>query len=91
MAITVNSNYTALLTDEVILVDSTSNTVTVTLPNPHPIGKRYYIKDKFGTTDINQITVSASPNQIDTSTTFGLTVDKQAILAHSDGSNWWIL
>lgn len=91
MAVTVNTNYNATLTDEVILVDSTSNPVTVTLPAVHPTGKRYFIKDKYGTTDVNPIAVISSPNQIDNSSSFGLTVDKQSVLAHSDGTNWWVI
>ena len=91
MATEVNSNYTALLTDEVILVDSTNNPVTITLPIVSPVGKRYYIKDKFGTTDINPITISAIPNQVDNNSGFTLTVDRQSILSHSDGTNWWII
>lgn len=91
MALEINSNYNALLTDEVIIVDSSSNTVTVTLPSTHPAGKRYYVKDKFGTTDVFPISLASTPNQIDNNTGFTLTVDKQAVLVHSDGTNWWIL
>ena len=89
--ITVNTNTLLTLADEVVLVDSTGGPVTVTLPAAHPVGKRYYIKDKFGTTDINQITVLATPNLLDNSASFALTVEKQAVLAHSGGSNWWII
>lgn len=91
MALTVTADYTALLTDEVILVDSTTGPVTVTLPSLHPRGKRYYIKDKYGTTDSNPITVTATPNEVDSLLSYVLSVETQAILAHSDGYNWWIL
>jgi len=89
--ITVSTNYALTLVDDVILVDSTGGPVTITLPAVHPVGKQYYIKDKFGTTDTNQITVSATPRQIDNASSFALTVEKQAVLAHSDGTNWFIL
>ena len=85
------SPYSLTILDDVILVDSSGGSVTLNLPPGAIIGKRYYIKDKLGTTDTNPIIVSASPKQIDNQSSFTLTVEKQAILAHSDGVNWFIL
>jgi hypothetical protein len=89
--ITVSTNYTLLLTDDVILVDSTGGPITITLPAAAPTGQRYYIKDKFGTTDTNPIVVSATPNQIDNASSFMLTVEKQSVMAHCYLSDWFIL
>lgn len=89
--ITVSSNYAISVSDDVILADSTGGPITLTLPTMLVVGKRYYIKDKFGTTDINPIVISASPNTLDGQTSFTLTVDKQSITPHCDGTNWYIL
>ena len=89
--ITVSTNYALTLTDDVVLVDSTGGPVTITLPAIFPIGQRYYIKDKFGTTGTNPILINAAPKLIDNAGSFTLTVKKQSVLAHSDGTNWYIL
>lgn len=85
------SPYSLTLADDVVLVDSTNGSVTLVLPSVHPIGKRYFIKDKFGTTDLQPILIVATPKLIDNQPNFTLTVEKQAVLAHSDGTNWYIL
>jgi len=89
--ITISSNYTLTLADDVILVDSTGGAVTITLPPIFAVGQRYYIKDKFGTTGTNPISIIATPKLLDNAPTFTLTVKKQSVLAHSDGTNWYIL
>lgn len=89
--ITVNTHYTLGAADTVVLVDSSGGSITITLPTSPPSGRRYFIKDKFGTTDTNPIVVSATPSQIDNQGSFTLTTEKQAILAHFDGSSWYIL
>ena len=76
---------------DLILVDSTAGPVDIYLPNPVVNGRRHHIKDKYGTTDTNPITIYATPNLIDNVGTFVLTVERQSILAHSDSTNWWII
>ena len=60
---TQTTNYTMLVTDEVILVDTTAGNVIITLPAASGAGtatttKRYTIKKK--TTDINKVSVVPS-------------------------------
>jgi len=85
------SPYTLTFSDDVLLVDSTAGPVDLYLPPVHPVGMRYQIKDKFGTSIANPITIIATPKLIDNQANFILTVEKQAILAHGDGTNWFIL
>jgi len=90
-SVTVTSDYSIVPTDSIIFVDSTSNTVNVTLPNTMVDGLRFHIKDKYGTTGVYPIAVVASPNLIDGQLSFTLTVDKQSVVAHCDGSAWFII
>jgi len=90
--ICVNVNYAALPTDDTILVDTTSNPVTITLPAVHTAGKEYFIKDKFGTASANNITViSADGDTIDLSASFVMNVNYQGIMLISDGTDWFIV
>jgi hypothetical protein len=92
-------SYTVLATDEIIGVDTTSNTVTITLPQISTIGgtnnyRKYYIVDEGGNAHINNINVAS---------TGGDTVNKNAspmiinvahtsITLYNNGiSNWIIL
>ena len=83
------SAYNATLTDDTILCDTGSNNVTIVLPDVHPIGKRYVIKHSTGS-NLVFITTAVS-DTIDGIASFGFTVPKQAVIVHSDGSNWFIL
>ena len=88
--ICVNVNYAALPTDDTILVDTTLNPVTITLPAVHIAGKEYFIKDKLGTAAINNITViSADGDTIDLSASFVMNVNYQGIMLISDGTDWF--
>jgi hypothetical protein len=83
------SSYNATLADDTILCDTSSNSVTINLPATHPLGKRYVIKH---TTGGNAVIVQAIDiDTIDSLASFTFTVNKQAIITHSDGSNWFIL
>jgi len=90
--ITVNSNYSVLSTDDTILVDVTPGPVTITLPATHIAGKEYFIKDKFGGSAINNITVlSADGDTVDLLALFVMNVNYQGIMIVSDGTNWFIV
>jgi len=57
--IEVSSNYSLSLTDTVIVVDSSSGVINITLPDPVPnSGKLYRIIKKSGSLDFNKIIVS---------------------------------
>lgn len=90
--LTITTDYTATLADDVILVDTTSGDITLTLPSVHPVGKRYTVKHKAGVIATDPLNiVSNDGDTIDGLLNFPFTVDKQAIILHSDGTNWFIL
>jgi hypothetical protein len=88
----VSANYTALQTDEVIIGDSGSDDITITLPTAVGIrGRIITIKKEAGTD--NDLTVNTTSSQtIDGDTSVILEGEDGAILrVVSDGSNWHIL
>jgi len=89
---TVNTSYTATGTDEIILVNSTSGPITITIPGIHITGKRFIIKDRNGTAFTNNITiVSSDGDTIDGQPNFVLNNTRQSAMIHSDGSVWYLL
>jgi len=86
---TKTSDYTATLTDDTILVDSSSNDVTISLSSAaSAVGKIFSIK----AIDItNTITIDGNGSEIDGDLTKLLTGLYDCITVISDGSNWWII
>lgn len=90
--ITVTSDYTALSTDQVILVDATSGPITITLPATHADGLHYEIKDKNGLALVDTITIiSQDGDTIDGITSIVLTNTYQSVTVVSDGTNWFVV
>lgn len=88
----VNSDYTILITDQTILADSSSNTIDLTLPSSHFAGKRFEVKDVSGSTTTFRIRViGGGGDTIDGQSSVDLTVNFQALVLHSDGTNWAII
>lgn len=88
----VNSNYAALATDRVILVDATGGSVTVTLPASHAAGKIFEIKDQLGAVPGSAITIStADSDTIDGDSSETMTTAFQSVTVVSDGTNWSII
>jgi len=85
------ANYTALVSDDVILASSSGGAITITLPTAVGFtGKTFTIKktDSSG----NAVTIGTTSSQtIDGSTTFPINVQYRAINVVSDGSNWHTL
>lgn len=87
---TVTADYSVALGDQIILVDESSEAVTVTLPEPTWEGERYLIK---------QITGSANNTTIDTTGDADIDgADSQSITAQwswyevvSDGTDYFIV
>jgi hypothetical protein len=79
--------------DDVLLVDSTSGTVTVNLPTAVGlIGKQFIIKDWKGQSGSNNITVDGSGSEtIDGSATNVLSTNYASLRIVSDGTNWAII
>ena len=88
--VTKTANYTAVASDNAIMADGSSNTVTITLPTAVGIsGKEYAIKciDDTYTVDI---ATNASEEIDEDSSNFELFKD-ESITIKSDGANWWII
>lgn len=88
---TVTADHTATDSDNLILCDAATGSITITLPTAlGRIGKVFRIKkiDSSG----NSVTADGNGSEtIDGSTTASLTVQYEAITIASDGSNWHIL
>lgn len=88
--VTKTSNYNALATDETILVDATSNAVTVTLPSAAlSLGKKFNIK-KIDTSD-NNVIIKSVAGAIDTMTSISGGLWLQTWILQSDGVNWFVI
>lgn len=89
----VSSAYLISDLDQIILVDSTSKVITVTLPSALTIpGRRYTIKDWKGASATHTITIATTAGQtIDGSATQTLITNYQAIEVVSDNTNWSII
>lgn len=77
----------------VLLVDSSSNNVVVTLSsNILTSGKRITIKDSSGTSSSNSITIQTESSQlIDGQSSITIGANYSAITMICDGSNWFII
>ena len=77
--------------DLVIFTDSTSNTVTITLPAPSA-GRLIYVKDKTGKAATHNVTISQHASEtIDGASSLTLSKNYDAVLLISDGTNWSII
>ena len=89
--LTINSSSSTIL----VSADSTSNTITVTLPlaNSVAAGRFYIIKDRKGTAATNSITVTPNgANTIDQANTSVVIRDNfGALCVVSDGTSNWLL
>ena len=85
------SPYTALSTDDVILVDASTNTVTVNLPSAVGlVGHKFTIKKNDSTS--NFVTIDASGSQtIDGELTQDLGDQYSSLTMISDNANWSII
>ncbi|RTY84645.1 hypothetical protein EKM05_14185 [Flavobacterium sp. GSP27] len=88
--VTKTSSYDALTTDETILVDATSNAVTVTLPSAVlSLGKKFNIK-KIDTSN-NNVIIKSAAGAIDTMTSISGGLWLQTWVLQSDGTNWFVI
>jgi len=91
-AVTTKSSTSSLLvTDEVVLCDTSGGAFTLNLPTAVGIsGKKYRIKKI--TTDFDAVTIDPDGSEtIDGETTTTINTDGETIVLISDGSNWQIL
>ncbi|MHA2301377.1 MAG: hypothetical protein ACXACD_10530 [Candidatus Thorarchaeota archaeon] len=88
--ISTSTNYTAQKSNYIIGVDSTSNPVTITLPDASTLsdGHAFIVKDEGGNAFNNNITISASGSQeINNSNTAVLQVPYSSIQLYCNGTN----
>jgi hypothetical protein len=89
-----NSPYTILSSDNVILVDTSTASVTITLPDTSSFtgSRKYTIKD-IGNASTNSITINRSGSDtIDGSTSLTISTDYVAYNLVTDGiANWYVI
>lgn len=86
---TKSANYTALMTDSVVLgTGGSSGGITITLPTPVYNARLEVKKVDAGT---GAVTVSAGSSTLDGAASFALAVQNASVTCLSDGTNWWIL
>jgi len=84
------ADYTATATDCTLLCDATLADLTITLPAASTVTGRFYnIKKVDGSR--NLVTIDATTDTIDGSSTVIITAQWTTITVQSDGSNWWII
>ena len=85
------ADYTALITDEIILVDATAGNVTITLPAAASnSGKEYIVKKTDNTSNI-VIIDGNSTETIDGALTQTIQEQYGAYKIITDASNWYIV
>jgi hypothetical protein len=88
---TKSSNYVATLTDDVILVDATSASVTITLPTTaSALGRTYFIK-KIDSSANSMVIQPNGAEVIDNATSKSSVIQYESFTIVSDGTKWWIL
>lgn len=84
---TKTANYTAGVSDYMIIADSDAGNITITLPNPNTCVRREYVIKKKALN--NQVIVSC-PQLIDGATTYTIYSQYTSIKVKSDGTTWHI-
>lgn len=89
--ITITANYTATQDDRIILADSTSGVITISLPSAELSPSRTYNIIKIDAS-VNLVTIDAfGAETINGSTTISLTSQYEAVTIYCTGSTWYIL
>ena len=90
--ISVNSNTTLNNTNELVLVDTSTNALTMTMPIDPVDGKVVKIKDKSNNAATNNITLSGNGHNIDGNSTATINTSKGAYeLTFSPDENAWFI
>lgn len=88
---TKTANYTLTTSDNVVLGDATSGTITLTLPTAVGNTQVYTLK-RVDSTAANRVIIATTSSQtIDGVTSKRLLTQFQSIQVYSDGSNWRVL
>lgn len=82
--------YTSLITDHVILVDTSSARTITPLANP-VVGTLYYIKDSVGLAATNNITITPSGKNIDGAASYVINLNYGSVTIVYNGTEWSII
>jgi len=85
-------SYTALISDVIIEVTSTSAIRTITLPAPSAtgnVGKAYLIKDTSGGASVNNIVIAPASGTIDSGTSVVISANYGSVQVFCDGTNYY--
>lgn len=89
---TVTSNYTLTGSDNTILANTTSGSVTVTLPAPTNMAGRIYTIKKIGTGGLdNELTITPTSATIDGGASYKIYNDWTYVTLQTDGTGWYII
>ena len=93
MAITtVTSNYTLTGDDNTVLANTTTGSITITLPAPGTFAGRIYTVKKIGTGGIdNDLTITPASGTIDGGNSYKIYNDWTYVTLQTDGTNWYII
>jgi hypothetical protein len=89
----ITNDYSIVLTDYYLGVDTTSNTVQLTIPAASTTteGQTFVVKDEGGNVSSNAITIIRSDSDtIDGETSAAIESPYGALSLYTDGSNWFI-
>lgn len=89
---TTSTNLSLNNTHSVVLVNATTASVQVTLPNAAGIsGRRYDIKRLDNNTGTYNVTVASAGGPIDGNATFSINAQYGCVTVVSDGTKWWVI
>lgn len=89
---TLTGNGTLTAADNTVLVNTTSSSITVTLPSPTNIKGRIYTIKKIGSGGIdNSLTITPTGGTIDGASTYVIYNDYTYVTLQTDGANWYVI
>lgn len=88
----VTVNYTVTAADNTILANTSSASITVTLPAPTNFAGRIYTIKKVGNGGLdNELTISPTSGTIDGGSTYKIYNDWTYVTLQTDGTDWYII
>lgn len=89
---TITADYSADGTDNTILANTSSASITLTLPNPSSFAGRIYTIKKIGNGGIDkELTITPTGATIDGGSSYKIYNDWTYVTLQTDGSNWYII
>lgn len=88
----VTGNYTVTAADNTILANTSSASITVTLPAPGSFAGRIYTIKKVGNGGLdNELTISPTSGTIDGGSSYKIYNDWTYVTLQTDGTDWYII